>query len=354
MKDENEARKRKIREAFNGEGVVVETLPVREDMATGITEDTHIRVAAYCRVSTMSEMQAESFEIQQQYYSEYIAKHPNWELVEIYADEGISATSVKRRKHFNRMIEDCAAGKIDMIVTKSVSRFARNVVDCIKYARMLRTLPSPVAIFFETENINTLSQSGELLLTVLAAFAQDESVNKSMSVSWGIRQRFAKGIPKLVKPYGYIPDKEFGRLELKPPEDAIVKRIYYMYLHGKTPYEIAKRLTEEDIRSPTGRKHWTASAVSYILGNDRYCGDIIMQKSVGVDIFTHKRVRNMGQVQRYRIRNVHPSLVSREDWRIAKNRITMPEREAVILEDENGTGILSEFHPIQIKEDIDI
>ena len=128
-------------------------------------------------------MQAESFEIQQQYYSECIAKHPNWVLVRIYADEGISATSVKNRKEFNQMIEDCQAGKIDMIITKSVSRFARNVVDCIKYARMLRSLSPPVSIYFETENINTLSQNGELLLTVLAAFAQDESVNKSISAA---------------------------------------------------------------------------------------------------------------------------------------------------------------------------
>jgi len=354
LRDENEARKRRIREAFSGEGVEIETMPAREDLAPGITEETHVRVAAYCRVSTMSEMQAESFEIQQQYYREYIKKHPNWELVEIYPDEGISATSVKRRKNFNRMIDDCVAGKIDMIVTKSVSRFARNVVDCIKYARMLKALASPVAIYFETENINTLSQSGELLLTVLAAFAQDESVNKSISVSWGIRQRFAKGIPKLVKPYGYEPNKELGRLEIKPPEDEVVKRIYDMYLHGKSPYEIAKQLTEEEIESPTGKSHWTVSSVAYILGNDRYCGDIIMQKSVGVDIFTHKRVRNIGQVQRYRIRDVHEPLISKEEWRIAKNRITMPEREAVILEDESGTGKLSEFHPIQIKEDIDL
>lgn len=191
----NEDRKQRIRDAFQ-EGQAVERMPAREDMQPQNSEDVELRVAPYCRVSTMSEMQAESFEIQQQYYSECIAKHPNWVLVRIYADEGISATSVKNRKEFNQMIEDCQAGKIDMIITKSVSRFARNVVDCIKYARMLRSLSPPVSIYFETENINTLSQNGELLLTVLAAFAQDESVNKSISVAWGIRQRFAKGIPK--------------------------------------------------------------------------------------------------------------------------------------------------------------
>ena len=354
MKDENEARKQKIQKAFSGEGVEVETLPVREDLAPGAAEEALTRVAAYCRVSTMSDKQAESYEIQKQHYFEYIGKHPYWELVEVYADEGISATSVKRRKDYNRMIDDCVAGKIDMIITKSVSRFARNVVDCIEYARMLRALPSPVAVYFETENINTLSQSGELLLTVLAAFAQDESVNKSISVSWGIRQRFAKGIPKLVKPFGYRRDKEKGRLELEPAEAEIVRRIFDMFLAGKNPYEIAKTLTREGVASPKGKHRWNASSVIYILGNDRYCGDIIMQKSVGVDIFSHKRVRNLGQAQRYRIRNVHEPLITKEEWRIVKNRIAMLDREAVVLEDETGTGVLSEFHPIKFKEDIDL
>lgn len=226
----NEDRKQRIRDAFQ-EGQAVERMPAREDMQPQNSEDVELRVAPYCRVSTMSEMQAESFEIQQQYYSECIAKHPNWVLVRIYADEGISATSVKNRKEFNQMIEDCQAGKIDMIITKSVSRFARNVVDCIKYARMLRSLSPPVSIYFETENINTLSQNGELLLTVLAAFAQDESVNKSISVAWGIRQRFAKGIPKLVKPYGY--QLEDNKLIVDEDEAGVVIRIFAFYLEGK-------------------------------------------------------------------------------------------------------------------------
>lgn len=348
----NEDRKQRIREAFH-DGKQVERMPAREDMAPHHSDDVIYRVAPYCRVSTMSEMQAESFEIQQQYYNEYIAKHPNWTLVRIYADEGISATSVKNRKDFNNMIEDCKAGKIDLIVTKSVSRFARNVVDCIKYARDLRALSPPVGIYFETENINTLSQNGELLLTVLAAFAQDESVNKSISVAWGIRQRFAKGIPKLVKPYGYQNDD--GKLVVDEEEASVVIRIFAFYLGGKTPYEIAKILTDEGVPTPTGKKPcWTLSSVTYILGNDRYCGDVIMQKSLCVDLFAHKRVRNLGQVERYRMRDVHPPLISKEEWREAKNRISMPDREAVILEEITGEGILSSLHPILFKEDIDV
>ena len=240
-----------------------------------------------------------------------------------------------------------------LIVTKSVSRFARNVVDCIKYARDLRALSPPVGIYFETENINTLSQNGELLLTVLAAFAQDESVNKSISVAWGIRQRFAKGIPKLVKPYGY--QNVDGKLVVDEEEAGVVIRIFAFYLGGKTPYEIAKILTHEGIPTPTGKKPcWTISSVTYILGNDRYCGDVIMQKSLCVDLFAHKRVRNLGQVERYRMRDVHPPLISKEEWREAKNRISMPDREAVILEEITGEGILSSLHPILFKEDIDV
>lgn len=352
LESKNENRKQRIREAFQ-DGQAVERMPAREDMAQQNSEDVTYRVAPYCRVSTMSEMQAESFEIQQQYYSEYISKHPNWTLVRIYADEGISATSVKNRKDFNRMIDDCKAGKIDLVITKSVSRFARNVVDCIKYARDLRALSPPVGIYFETENINTLSQNGELLLTVLAAFAQDESVNKSISVAWGIRQRFAKGIPKVVEPYGY--KKVDGKLIVDEEEAVVVIRIFAYFLNGKSPYEIAKILTIEGIPTPTRKSsHWTVSSVTYILGNDRYCGDIIMQKSLCVDLFAHKRIRNLGQLERFRIRDVHPPLISKEDWRTAKNRISMPDREAVVLDDMTGEGALSTLHPILFKEDIDV
>ena len=189
-------------------------------------------------------------------------------------------------------------------------------------------------------------------MTVLAAFAQDESVNKSISVAWGIRQRFAKGIPKMVKPYGY--QCVDNKLVVDEEEAGVVIRIFAFYLGGKTPYEIAKILTEEGIPTPTGKSQWTVSSITYILGNDRYCGDVIMQKSICVDLFAHKRVRNLGQVERYRIRDVHAPLISKEDWREAKNRVSMPDREAVILEDITGDGVLSSLHPIQFKEDIDL
>ena len=160
-------------------------------------------------------------------------------------------------------------------------------------------------------------------------------------------------IPKLVKPYGY--QNVDGKLVVDEEEAGVVIRIFAFYLGGKTPYEIAKILTHEGIPTPTGKKPcWTISSVTYILGNDRYCGDVIMQKSLCVDLFAHKRVRNLGQVERYRMRDVHPPLISKEEWREAKNRISMPDREAVILEEITGEGILSSLHPILFKEDIDV
>ena len=345
----NEDRKQRIRDAFQ-EGQAVERMPAREDMQPQNSEDVELRVAPYCRVSTMSEMQAESFEIQQQYYSECIAKHPNWVLVRIYADEGISATSVKNRKDFNQMIEDCQAGKIDMIITKSVSRFARNVVDCIKYARMLRSLSPPVSIYFETENINTLSQNGELLLTVLAAFAQDESVNKSISVAWGIRQRFAKGIPKLVKPYGY--QLEDNKLIVDEDEAGVVIRIFAFYLGGKTPYEIAKILTSEGIPSPAGnrigrnrcRSHISCAMAAWRSSCKRAFACICSLISV---------CANSGSGLAVSVRDAHRRWFPRRVWREVKYLMFLARSLRLYFGDITGEGV-SRLHPIQFKEDVDI
>ena len=351
---DNEARKQRIQNAFQDGGNNVEKLPAREDFSPEQLAATEVRVAPYCRVSTLSEMQAESYELQRQYYMDYVSKHPNWTLVRVYADEGISATSVKNRKEFTQMIEDCKAGKIDLIITKSVSRFARNVVDCLEYIRILKALPKKVGVFFETENINTLTQNGELLLTVLAAFAQDESLIKSTSISWGIRQRFNRGIPKITKPYGYnrVKDPENGdTLIVNPQEAAVVKRIYTMYLQGFSPYEIARTLTEEGIPSPRRKGRWTVSSVKYILGNDRYAGDVVMQKTVCVDIFNHIRVKNYGQVQQYRISDRHEAIIPRDDWRMAKDMISLPDRKVLVSDELAGTGMLANFRPLIIKEE---
>lgn len=173
-------------------------------------------VAPYCRVSTDNKDQLASYELQCQYYKEYVSKHPGWRLYDIYADEGISGTSVKKRTDFLRMIDDCKAGKIDMIIVKNIARFARNVVDCVATVRMLKALDKPVAVYFEDIAINTLTQTGELLMVVMAAIAQGESEAKSESVKWGFQKRFEKGLPKLADLYGYTRDKRL--LEIYEPE----------------------------------------------------------------------------------------------------------------------------------------
>lgn len=197
----------------------VEYIPPTVSQQTGEKCKEQKRVAPYCRVSTSSEDQRASYETQIQAYKDYVSKHEDWVLVDIYADEGISGTSLRNRTNFKRMIDDCKAGKIDMIITKNISRFARNVVDCVLTARALKNLTPPVAIYFEDVGINTLTQTGELLLVILAAIAQGESETKSASVKWGFQKRFEAGLPKISPLYGY--DKDGRMLTINPIEATV-------------------------------------------------------------------------------------------------------------------------------------
>lgn len=235
-----------------------------------------LRVAPYCRVSTDTKEQEASYETQIRAYRKYISERPDWVLVDIYADKGISGTSLKHRERFQDMIRDCVDGKIDMIITKNISRFARNVVDCVTTARMLKSLTPPVGIFFEDVGINTATQTGELLLIVLAAIAQGESEIKSTSVKWGFQKRFEEGIPKIAPLYGYV-------------------------------------LNSQGVPSPR-KKRWVPSTVHALLSNEKYCGDVIMQKTVTVDMYAHKTIRNDGRAAMYMVRDYHPAIVSRETW----------------------------------------
>lgn len=269
------------------------------------------RVAAYCRVSTDSEEQLQSYVTQKKTYEDLIKGRDDWEFVDIYADPGISGTSLKHRNDFNRLIADAKAGKIDMIITKSISRFARNVVDCMSIVRMLKDMVPPVAVFFEDMNINTLSMSGELLLVILAAVAQGESEMKSVSVKWGFRKRFEKGIPKISPLYGY--NKEGRTLTVNLEESAVVKAIYTMFLDGAPINSICSLLNNEGIPSPKG-KAWKYSTVRGILGNEKYCGDVLTQKTICVDMFEHKTIKNTGQLDQYKISDHHPPIISKEAW----------------------------------------
>lgn len=300
-------------ESLNGENDVI-VIPSTKDIQ-GEDVDTIEDVAAYCRVSTMSEQQVESYELQKAYYEEMVERHPNWNLIDIYPDEGISATSMKQRKNFLRMIEDCKKGKISMIVTKSVSRFARNVVDAISTIRMLRNLHRPVAVYFETEHINTLAPGADAQLSLLASFAESESLNKSLSMKWAIRSRFAHGIPRIVDTYGLTRVHNNFSFDLtRSIEPHVVRWIYYAFTKGMTLSAIQKRLHTHRIRSPSGKEWWSKSSLVYILSNEKYVGNVLMQKTVRVDMFLHRSVKNTGQERQFFRKNYASPLIPYDVW----------------------------------------
>lgn len=239
---------------------------------TAKQEVKRLRVAAYCRVSTDNDEQATSYETQIEHYTEYINKNPEWVLVNVYADEGISATNTKKRNQFNAMIEDCKKGLIDMILTKSISRFARNTVDCLNYIRMLKGMNIPV--FFEKESINTMDAKGEVLLTIMASLAQQESESISKNVKLGMQYRFQQGKVMVNARcfLGYDKDED-GHLVINPKEAEIIKRIFLEYLEGASCQKIAKGLENDGILTARGNPRWHDSTVRKILENEKYMGD---------------------------------------------------------------------------------
>ena len=279
------------------------------------------RVAAYARVSTDSEEQQTSYEAQVDYYTQYIRSKPEWEFVEVYTDEGISATNTKKRDGFNRMIQDALDGQIDLILTKSVSRFARNTVDSLTTVRRLKD--AGVEVYFEKENIWTLDSKGELLITIMSSLAQEESRSISENVTWGQRKRFADG--KVTMPYrsflGYRKGAD-GNPEIVPEEAAIVQRIYATFMQGKTTSAIAKILTAEGIPTPGGKARWAVSTVESILKNEKYKGDAILQKSFTVDFLQKKMKRNEGEVPQYYVRNSHPAIIEPVEWELVQAEMT--------------------------------
>ncbi|WP_193438525.1 recombinase family protein [Streptococcus suis] len=276
-----------------------------------------IKVAAYCRVSTDQEEQLSSYENQVNYYREYISKHEDYELVDIYADEGISATNTKKRDAFNRLIQDCRAGMVDRILVKSISRFARNTLDCIKYVRELKELG--VGVTFEKENIDSLDSKGEVLLTILSSLAQDESRSISENATWGIRKKFERGEVRVntTKFMGYDKDDN-GRLIINPQQAETVKSIYEKFLEGYSPESIAKYLNDNEIPGWTGKANWYPSAIQKMLQNEKYKGDALLQKTFTVDFLTKKRVQNDGQVNQYYVENSHEAIIDKDTWELVQ------------------------------------
>ncbi len=284
------------------------------------------RVAGYARVSTDSEEQQTSYEAQVDYYTRYIRSKPEWEFVNVYTDEGISATNTKKREGFNQMVQDALDGKIDLIVTKSVSRFARNTVDSLVTVRKLKE--KGVEVYFEKENIYTLDSKGELLITIMSSLAQEESRSISENVTWGQRKRFADG--KITLPYkqflGYKKG-ENGLPEIVPKEAEIVKLIYKLFMEGKTVNAIAKHLMKENIPSPSGKELWRTSTIESILTNEKYKGSAILQKKFTVDFLQKKMKVNEGEVPQYKVEDSHPAIIEPEEWELVQ--LEMQRRKAL-------------------------
>ena len=275
--------------------------------------DIRQRVAVYARVSTDNVQQTSSYELQKKYYEDFVVHHPNWTLVKIYADEGISGTSLAHRDEFNSMIADCRSGKIDMIITKSVSRFARNVVDCISMVRMLAELPSPVGVFFESECIFSLNEDTSMPLSFLASIAENESRIRSRSMEVSLAQRLNGGLPLTPKLLGYSHDTD-GKLVINPDEAPTVKLIFYMYLSGYSSAYIAKTLEELGKTTFLGNTKWTSNTVIQILRNERHCGDVLTRKTWTPDVISHKSKKNRGERQQSLYRGEHEAIVSRDDY----------------------------------------
>jgi DNA invertase Pin-like site-specific DNA recombinase len=306
---------------------VVEVIPTKVyEQINGEIITKKKRVCAYCRVSTNNEEQLESYENQVSYYTNYIQNKAEWEYINIYADEGISGTGTKNRTEFLRMIKDAKEGKIDLILTKSISRFARNTMDLLKYVRELKEIG--IAVLFEKENINTLESAGEVFLTIFSSIAQDESRNISENSRWGIVKGFKDGkvFCNTTRFLGYDKD-ENGELVINEKEAEIVRRIYSEYLQGKSYQGIANGLEKDAIITVTGNIKWWDSTVSGILTNEKYCGTLLQQKTVTVDYLSHKRVKNKGIDAQYRIEDNHEAIIPKE---IFNNVQAEKERRALL------------------------
>jgi len=278
------------------------------------------RVAAYARVSTEQESQESSYELQCQHYTEFITQHEDWTMVKVYADEGKTGTSTRRRTEFRQMIADAEAGKIDMIITKSISRFARNTVDCLETVRKLKNLPKPVGVYFEKENIDSLDGKSELILTILSSLAQDESRSISENIRWSLQKLYEQGYvhcpTNRLLGYDTVVDPVTGekRMVVEPIGAAVVRMIYEEFLSGAGYSEIAHHMEQLGALTGAGSNRWSSVAVRRILANEKYTGDVITQKRFTKDFLTHTRVLNEGQMPQYIAEGHHEAMIDRPTW----------------------------------------
>lgn len=316
-----DSQKSRIRSRYQGiDPELLEVIPAKP--AENLYDDTvYRRVAVYARVSTDDPRQTSSYELQKNYYEDYVGRYPNWELVHIYADEGISGTSLRHRDSFNKMIEDCAAGKIDMIITKSVSRFARNIMDCIGTVNRLRQQIPPVGVFFENEQIFTLNSQSEMSLSFIAAMAQEESHVKSSSMNASYEMRFSHGIFMTPPLLGYDQDEK-GGLIVNAEEAKTVRLIFFMYLYGYSTQQIAELLTKLERPTKKGNTTWSSSSVLGILQNERHCGEVLARKTFTPNYLDHRARKNCGDRNQYRQSNHHEAIITPEDFVAVQRKIS--------------------------------
>lgn len=296
-----------------------------------------LRVAAYCRVSTDDEEQKTSYEAQIGYYTEKINSNPEWQMAGIFADEGISGTQAQKRPEFLKMIRLCRQRKIDIILTKSLSRFARNTVDSLGYIRELRALG--IAVISEKENINTLTAESEMLITIMSCFAQAESESISKNVSWGVRQSFKNGnVPmQYARLLGYRKGHD-GNAEIIPEEAEVVKEIYRCYLDGMSMNLIADRLNEKGLTTKGGSSPYRKTVVQRILTNEKYTGDALLQKTYVTDCITKKTRKNNGELPMYLVKNHHEPIISRSDFNRVQEEMARRSAKRTIADKLTKTG----------------
>lgn len=285
-----------------------------------------LRVAAYCRVSTEEESQQNSYAAQKSYYTTLILSRPGWKMAGIYADEGKSGTSRKKRQDFNRMISDARSGKLDYIITKSISRFARNTIDALDCVHDLQRLHPPVGVYFERENIDTLNANSEMFLTFYCSMAQEESHSISENIKWSIRKKMAAGRPQinLRRMLGYDPGPK-GTWEINEEQASTVRHIFKRYLEGTSANAIAKELNQNGRLTVNG-KNWRADTIFNILQNEKYAGDLLMQKTYTESFLTHKTIKNTGEFPQYFKSDHHPAIIDRKTWNETQTLLAQRQR----------------------------
>ena len=302
------------------------------------THDGKKRVAAYCRVSTDSEEQLNSYEAQKSYYTQKIEESSDWEMAEIYADEGISGTSMKKRTEFKKMITACKRGRIDLIITKSLSRFARNTVDCLETVRLLKA--NGIGVYFEKENINTLTESSEFLITLFSGFAQAESESLSKNVAWGWKKSAEAGNVyfQYKRMLGYRKGTD-GQPEIVPEEAKIIRRIYRRYLAGCSLGQIKQELEQDNIPTAQKVERWSSAVIHNILTNEKYMGDALLQKTYITDCISKKVKKNMGERPMYYVENNHPAIIPRETFDQVQKEMTRRSSKRKVLQKSGKTEL---------------